>query len=110
METLPDGLKDLIVSGVSVVAVIYGVLEAVKQAGWLPAKFAPVAAIAIGVGCAVANWLCPEPTGVVILGVSLGVAAGLFYAGFKRASDNARDAETERTVTEFTPEDDEEGE
>jgi len=90
MAEIPEGLKDLIVAGVSVVAVIYGLLEAVKQAGWLAPKYAPIAAIVIGVICAVANWLCPEPTQVVILGVSLGVAAGIGYAGFKKQAANSK--------------------
>lgn len=93
---LPDGLKDLVLSGVSVVVVIYGLLEALKQAGLLVPKYAPLLAIGLGVGCSLANLFFPELTAVVILGIGLGVAASLGYAGFKKNATNAKVSEIER--------------
>ena len=97
---MPEGLKDLIVNGVSVVAVIYGVIEALKQAGLLRSSIAPLVAIGIGVVCSVANSLFPQATSIVLLGAGLGIMASIGYAGLKKAADNA--SEAQKKVNEGT--------
>lgn len=90
---MPEGLKDLIVNGVSAVAVIYGVLEALKQAKLIKSEYAPLLAIGIGIVCSIAVWLMPQIAGVVLLGAGLGIAASVGYAGLKKAANNASDAQ-----------------
>ncbi|HIE12968.1 MAG TPA: hypothetical protein EYP63_06040 [Desulfotomaculum sp.] len=87
---MTEGLKDLVINGISVVVVIYGVLEALKQAGWLKSTLAPVIALAIGLIISSAYALVPEATGVAVRGLSLGIAAGVLYAGVKKNAENAK--------------------
>jgi hypothetical protein len=86
-----EGLTDLIVNGVSAVVVIYGVIEALKQAHLIKNEYAPLLSIGIGVGVAVANSLYPTGTGVVLMGINLGVFASMVYAGFKKRASETSD-------------------
>lgn len=92
MIELPKGLMDLAISGVSIVVVIYGVIEALKQAGFLKPNLAPLVALGIGAATSIAYALAPGATDVVIRGVAAGVGASLAYAGFKKAASNASNA------------------
>lgn len=90
MEGLPAGLQDLIVNGVSVGLVIFAIIEALKQARKLPADFAPLLALGIGVVFSLAQWLAPEPTAVVVRGLGVGAVTSLGYAGIKKAMTNSK--------------------
>jgi hypothetical protein len=87
-----EGLTDLIVNGVSAVVVIYGVIEALKQAHLLKNEYAPLLSIGIGVGVATANALYPAGTGIVLMGANLGVFASMVYAGFKKRANETSDS------------------
>lgn len=79
---------DLLINSVSVVAVIYGVIQAAKMLG-LNEKVAPAAAIGVGVFASVGYALFPVAAEVVLRGAALGVAASVGYAGFKKTASNA---------------------
>jgi hypothetical protein len=87
-----EGLSDLIINGVSAVVVIYGVIEALKQAHLIKNEYAPLLSIGIGVGVSVANALYPNATGVALVGVNLGVFASMVYAGFKKRANETTDS------------------
>ena len=78
---------DLVINGFSVVAVIYGVIQAAKMLG-LSDKVAPAAAILAGVVASVGYALVPAAAEVIIRGAALGVAASVGYAGFKKTATN----------------------
>ncbi|MEW6171848.1 MAG: hypothetical protein AB1510_02095 [Bacillota bacterium] len=75
---------DLVVDGISAVGVIYGTLEACKRARWLPTRYAPISAIAVGVALSIGYAVCPAATATIARGAALGVAASLGYAGMKK--------------------------
>lgn len=79
---------DLVINGFSVVAVIYGVIQAAKMLG-LSDKVAPAAAIGAGVVASAGYALAPGATEVVVRGAALGVAAMVGYAGVKKTSNNS---------------------
>lgn len=82
---MPDGLRDLFMNGVSVVAVIYGTIEALKRPKMIKTKYAPLIAIAMGIACNIAIWLVPKIAEVVLMGAGLGIGASIGYSGFKKA-------------------------
>lgn len=74
---------DLVINGLSTAAVIYGVLEALKRARWVPSDVAPLLAIAIGIVISSAWAFAPATTEVVVRGAAVGVLATTAYAGVK---------------------------
>lgn len=79
---------DLVINGVSVIAVVYGLIQAAKTLG-LSEKVAPAAAILLGIVASAGYALAPTATEVVIRGAALGVGASIGYAGFKKTATNA---------------------
>lgn len=87
-----DGLKDLVIDGISMAVVIYGLLEAVKQTGKLRTEWAPSIALGLGVLFSVAYALIPTATSIVVRGLSIGLGASIAYAGVRKSMANAAEA------------------
>jgi hypothetical protein len=68
------------VYGVLLAPLIVGVVEVAKRAG-LPARLAPLLALALGVGIIGAVTARPEAARVVLWGVMLGLSACGLYSG-----------------------------
>ncbi|MEW6047453.1 MAG: hypothetical protein AB1609_13385 [Bacillota bacterium] len=85
-----EGLKDLAIGGVSAAAAIWVTLEALKVAGWVKRKYAPLVAIGMGVLVSVANALWPAGTAIVVMGVGLGGIVTWVYAGASKMKENAK--------------------
>lgn len=84
---------DLIINGASVIAIIYGLIEALKQAEWLPTKYARLAALFIGMAASVSIGLWPVPMELVVRGLALGVVASTGYAGIKKGAQDTGDSD-----------------
>ncbi|MEW6048888.1 MAG: hypothetical protein AB1609_20855 [Bacillota bacterium] len=85
-----DGLKDLAIGGVSAAAAIWVLLEALKIAGIVRPRWAPLAAIGMGVAVSVANALWPAATAIVVVGAGLGGIVTWVYAGASKMKENAK--------------------
>lgn len=78
-----------IVAGVSVIGVVLGVVEALKQAGLLPSRYAALAAALLGAIITSAVGIADASFSVIsiLTGIALGLSASGLYSGVKAVTE-----------------------
>jgi hypothetical protein len=79
--------------GVLLTPLIVGLVEVAKRVG-MPSRFAPLLALALGIGVVGAVAVRPEASRVLLWGAALGLSACGLYSGGRAliGDDGARDA------------------
>lgn len=75
-------MEELVLHGVWMVPLIIGIVEVVKSVSGMPSKYAPLVAVALGVGLAAAIHQ-PDWVQVAVVGTALGLSSVGLYSGTK---------------------------